>query len=114
MIQVSAWVEEKSGLRALFSFLRSAPPWCFSRFPHVPLGRPLSRRICSLDRRDEKGHSWSGLLWWSDGGDQGSAEHRQQAGEVVGHAQLADLLGGAAGGAGIQTVDLHHAHVGSG
>ena len=23
----------EKGLRALFSFLRSAPPWCFSRFP---------------------------------------------------------------------------------
>ncbi|WP_219643161.1 hypothetical protein, partial [Pseudomonas aeruginosa] len=73
MIQVSAWVEEK---RAFGPFFRFCDPHRAGAFPdsaHVPLGRPLSRRICSLDRRDAKGHSWSGLLWWSDVGDQGSA-----------------------------------------
>ncbi|KAB0785110.1 hypothetical protein F7O87_24740, partial [Pseudomonas aeruginosa] len=63
----------EKGLRALFRFCDPHRPGAFPDSPHVPLGRPLSRRICSLDRRDEKGHSWSGLLWWSDGGDQGSA-----------------------------------------
>ncbi|MGJ5778409.1 hypothetical protein ACSBRW_11150, partial [Pseudomonas aeruginosa] len=73
MIQVSAWVEEKRAFGPFFRFCDPHRPGAFPDSPHVPLGRPLSRRICSLDRRDEKGHSWSGLLWCSDGGDQGSA-----------------------------------------
>ncbi len=105
----------EKGLRALFSFLRSAPPWCFSRFP------PCSPRQAAVpphllarsSRRKRPLVEWPSLVERRRRSGQ-RFEHRQQAGEVVGHAQLADLLGGAAGGAGIQTVDLHHAHVGSG
>ncbi len=78
----------EKGLRALFSFLRSAPPWCFSRFP------PCSPRQAAVpphllarsSRRKRPLVEWPSLVERRRRSGQ-RFEHRQQAGEVVGHAR---------------------------